>query len=111
MKAQMFNHSEWVSETDPFKLRNKYTELLKDSGFGILSFLEYNFEPQGYTALWLLSESHFAIHTFPEENKSYIELSSCIEKQYRNFIDLNDQSLEDEISEIKESIETIESGN
>jgi S-adenosylmethionine/arginine decarboxylase-like enzyme len=111
MKAQMFNHSEWVSETNPFKLRNKYTELLKDSGFGILSFLEYNFEPQGYTALWLLSESHFAIHTFPEENKSYIELSSCIEKQYLKFMDLNDPSLDSEIASIKEDLEALESSN
>jgi S-adenosylmethionine decarboxylase len=89
MKAQMFNHQEWVSEIDPFKLRSKYTKLLKDSGFGILSFNEYHFEPFGYTALWLLSESHFAIHTFPEEEKSYIELSSCIKDQYDKFILLN----------------------
>lgn len=89
MKAQMFNHSEWIEETNPYKLRNIYNNILKESGFGILSFIEYNFEPQGYTALWLLSESHFAIHTFPEENKSYIEISSCIEKQYNSFLELN----------------------
>jgi len=33
-----------------------------------------------------LSESHFAIHTFPEENKFYWELSSCIEQKYVDFI-------------------------
>jgi len=88
MKAQMFNYQNWVDETNPFELRKKYDEQLKSSGFGVLSFVEYNFEPQGYTALWLLSESHFAIHTFPEEEKSYIELSSCIEKQYNKFMEL-----------------------
>jgi S-adenosylmethionine decarboxylase len=88
MKAQMFNYQKWVTETDPFKLRKKYDDQLKSSGFGVLSFLEYSFEPQGYTAIWLLSESHFAIHTFPEEGKSYIELSSCIEEQYLKFIEL-----------------------
>ena len=82
MKAQMFNYQRWIDETDSYKLREIYNKRLKESGFGILSFIEYNFYPQGYTALWLLSESHFAIHTFPEENKTYIELSSCIEKQY-----------------------------
>ncbi len=90
MIAQMFNHQQWVNEVDPFILRNKYNSLLKESGFGVLSFVEYHFEPFGYTALWLLSESHFAIHTFPEENKSYIELSSCIEKQYLKFKTLNE---------------------
>lgn len=89
MKAQMFNYSEWIEETNPYELRKKYNTILKESGFGVLSFVEYTFEPEGYTALWLLSESHFAIHTFPEENKSYIEISSCIEKQYNNFIKLN----------------------
>ena len=102
----MFNHSGWVSETDPFKLRTTYKELLEDSGFGILSFMEYSFEPQGYTAIWLLSESHFAIHTFPEEGKSYIELSSCIEKQYRKFMELSDESLEQEIADIKLDLES-----
>lgn len=91
MKAQMFNYNEWIEETNPFELRKKYNNILKESGFGILSFVEYNFEPEGYTALWLLSESHFAIHTFPEENKSYIEISSCVEKQYNNFIKLNNK--------------------
>jgi len=87
----MFNHSEWINETDPFILRNYYNNILKESEFGVLSFVEYHFEPFGYTALWLLSESHFAIHTFPEENKSYIELSSCIEHQYKKFKQLNEK--------------------
>ncbi len=91
MKAQMFNYQNWVDETNPFELRKKYDSQLKESGFGVLSFVEYNFEPQGYTALWLLSESHFAIHTFPEEGKSYIELSSCIETQYIKFMELEEQ--------------------
>jgi len=83
----MFNFSVWVPEVDPFILRERYNSLLKHSGFGVLSFLEYHFEPFGYTALWLLSESHFAIHTFPEEGKSYIEISSCIEAQYVKFLE------------------------
>jgi S-adenosylmethionine decarboxylase len=94
MKAQMFNYQNWIEETNPFELRKKYDTKLKESGFGVLSFVEYNFEPEGYTALWLLSESHFAIHTFPEEGKSYIELSSCIEKQYINFMELEGESIE-----------------
>jgi len=94
MKAQMFNYQNWIEETSPFELRKKYDNQLKLSGFGVLSFVEYNFEPEGYTALWLLSESHFAIHTFPEEGKSYIELSSCIEKQYINFMELEGELIE-----------------
>jgi S-adenosylmethionine/arginine decarboxylase-like enzyme len=93
MKAQMFNYQAWVDVTDPFELRRRYDTFLKESGFSILSFMEYTFEPQGYTAIWLLSESHFAIHTFPEEEKSYVELSSCIEKQYKKFVRLEESTM------------------
>lgn len=85
MEAKIYNISGWVKETNPNKLKNRYNELLKLSKFKILNFQEHCFEPEGYTALWLLGESHFAIHTFPEENKSYIELSSCNAEYYEFF--------------------------
>ena len=85
MKAQIWNKNGWVKQTDPTKLKNTFSELLELSGFDILNFQEYYFEPQGYTALWLLGESHLAIHTFPEEQKSYIELSSCNENYFLYF--------------------------
>lgn len=85
MEAKIWNKNGWVSETNPTKLKNTFSELLELSGFDILNFQEHYFEPQGYTALWLLGESHLAIHTFPEEKKSYIELSSCNEDYYLNF--------------------------
>ncbi len=86
MKAQIDNFSIWVAEIDPVTLTSGFKDLLLDSGFGILNFMEHHFEPQGYTAIWLLSESHLAIHTFPEESKSYVELSSCNKEMYDNFI-------------------------
>ena len=58
-------------------LKNSYTQKLASAGFHILGVSEHYFDPVGYTALWLLSESHFALHTFPECGKYYIELSSC----------------------------------
>ncbi len=85
MKAKIYNISKWIKETDPNKLKNDYSDLLVLSGFDILNFQEHYFKPAGYTALWLLGESHLAIHTFPEENKSYIELSSCTESYYNYF--------------------------
>jgi len=86
MKAQMHNYSTWIDETNPAKLYKEYTKLLKDSGFTILNYVEHHFQPQGYTALFLLGESHFAVHTFPEHNESYIELSSCVREPYDAFI-------------------------
>lgn len=82
MEAKIYNLSGWIKETNPNKLKNNYSDLLGLSGFEILNFQEHYFEPIGYTALWLLGESHFAVHTFPEENKSYFELSSCNSEYY-----------------------------
>lgn len=86
MKAEIFNKSKWVKETNPDKLKEVFSELLALSGFHILNFQEHYFEPIGWTGLWLLGESHFAVHTFPEEGKSYIELSSCNEDYYNFFV-------------------------
>ena len=64
------------------------SRMLEEAGFNVLDVLEHYFKPQGYTALYLLSESHFAVHTFPEFGKTYIELSSCNLEYYQRFIEL-----------------------
>jgi S-adenosylmethionine/arginine decarboxylase-like enzyme len=86
MKAQIYNYAVWVNETNPKALKKKYNKLLSQSGFNVLDVAEKHFEPFGYTALFLLSESHFAIHTFPEHNETYIELSSCVKQPFNLFV-------------------------
>lgn len=78
MKAKIWNYNKWLKELNEEKCyKEYYDKLLKKVGFNVLNFMEHNFTPQGYTAIWLLSESHFAIHTFPEHDLHYIELTSC----------------------------------
>ena len=86
MEAKIDNYNCWVKDINPVSLKEDFEAMLTNSGFGILNFIEHHFEPHGYTGLWLISESHFAIHTFPEENKTYIELSSCNRKMYKDFL-------------------------
>lgn len=86
MKATMSKWSGWITETDPDALDRVYSDRLRRSGFNILGEVSYHFQPQGFTKLFLLAESHFAIHTFPEENKTYVELSSCNEEMYDRFM-------------------------
>ena len=68
------------------KLKKDVEGLIIGSGFTALKFVDHAFEPQGYTALWLLAESHCALHTFPEEQKAYLEISSCNSEMYVNFV-------------------------
>ena len=55
--------------------------------FIILQKVSHKFEPQGFTMLFLLSTSHFSIHTYPEYNKCSIDLYSCdMNVDYNNVI-------------------------
>lgn len=93
MKASMHKFSTWIKCTDERYLKKIFEDLLIKSGFNIIGFMDKQFDPFGYTCLWLLSESHFAIHTFPEHNKTYIELSSCNKKFYDTFIKYRKEAL------------------
>lgn len=83
----MWNKRWWVKETTPHVLKARFNDLLKKARFSVLSYAEHHFKPHGFTALWLLGESHLAIHTFPEAGKSYIELSSCNKEMYDSFVE------------------------
>lgn len=45
-----------------------------------LSFSVYKFSPQGITAVLLLSESHIAIHTWPEIGYIALDIFTCGEQ-------------------------------
>jgi S-adenosylmethionine/arginine decarboxylase-like enzyme len=78
VKAELHNYQCWIQESDPNMLQLAFDQLLDQCDFEKLGFIEHHFQPQGYTCLWLLGESHLAVHTYPEHNKAYIELTSCV---------------------------------
>lgn len=88
MEARIENFSTWIAYSEDQTLREEVEELLKQAGFMLLNFMDHAFEPQGYTSIWLLAESHCALHTFPEEKKAYIELSSCNIQMFVDFVSL-----------------------
>jgi S-adenosylmethionine decarboxylase len=85
LKAQIFNYTEWIELTRPDALKKTYQKRLENAGFTIVKFDEFYFPEKGYTCFWLLAESHLAIHTFPDANKAYVELSSCNEAFLESF--------------------------
>ncbi len=87
MKAVMYNYNTWIKYQEEKQLITEIEKILAKSGFTIIDKIEHYFSNQGYTGLWLLAESHFAIHTFPEENKIYIEISSCVKEYFDNFVE------------------------
>lgn len=47
------------------------------SGATVLQTVFHKFEPQGFTGICLLSESHISIHTYPELGKCYADIYTC----------------------------------
>lgn len=82
----MYNFNTWIKYRDESILVRDFERLLVNSGFTIVNKVEHFFKGQGYTGLWLLAESHFAIHSFPEEDKVYIEISSCVKEYFDRFV-------------------------
>ena len=46
-------------------------------GVTILDTLVHKFEPMGFTVVLLLSESHVAIHTWPERRYVHVDMVTC----------------------------------
>jgi len=47
--------------------------------FNILTKSQHKFEPYGLTILYMLSESHISIHTFPEKQYLAFDIYTCRE--------------------------------
>ncbi len=60
------------------------TQSMKDCGATIEGQQHKQFIPQGVTILYLLSESHFSIHTWPETKSCAIDFYHCGEKSKKN---------------------------
>lgn len=52
------------------------TELVRNN-FKVVETACHRFEPQGMTLVYILSESHFTIHTYPENNYLSLDIYIC----------------------------------
>ena len=102
---RIYNFRAWITLTDPKQLVTTFRQMLDREGYGVVNFTEHHFSPQGYTCIWLLSESHLALHTFPEEHKTYVELSGCSEEMNEKFVKAFEANFEG--SEVIEMATTI----
>ena len=62
---------------DESSLRCVLNRAAKLANATVLNLISNKFEPQGVTAIALLSESHISIHTWPESNYSAIDIFTC----------------------------------
>ena len=62
---------------DTKRLKKILREIAKVCKLTVLRTSTHQFEPYGVTSLFLLSESHLSIHTWPEHGKFAMDVYSC----------------------------------
>lgn len=58
-------------------IKQALKEAAEAAGATLLSVCAHSFSPQGVTAIALLSESHIAIHTWPETQYAAVDAFTC----------------------------------
>lgn len=58
-------------------LRSILDSVIAKSGLHVVSSSFHQFEPQGVSALYLLSESHLSVHTWPEHGYLALDIFTC----------------------------------
>jgi spermidine synthase len=66
-----------TKEYDPSVFEKVINEIAKAAKITILNISKYKFEPQGFTILALLAESHISFHTFPEKGIISFDFFTC----------------------------------
>jgi S-adenosylmethionine decarboxylase len=62
---------------DPRFIERLLTEAVAAGGFTMLHSYVHEFEPQGVTGAAVLSESHIAVHTWPEHGLLFVDIATC----------------------------------
>ena len=52
-------------------------DIVQELGFHVVAETGHQFSPMGYSYAYVLSESHFTIHTYPEHQSCYIDMFCC----------------------------------
>lgn len=58
-------------------MRPFFLQAARDSGATILGSHFHQFEPQGVSAMIFIAESHFSIHTWPEDGYAAFDVLTC----------------------------------
>lgn len=65
---------DWVETWHLMETINKGLKLSKTE---VVKIVHHAFKPQGDTVVWILSESHCALHTYPEQVYFSIDVYTC----------------------------------
>ena len=71
----------WQCDKEILNSKSKIKKILKEaaiaSGATPLKYQDFKFNPNGITGVWILSESHISIHTYPEHHYAHVDIFTC----------------------------------
>lgn len=65
----------WYDQ-DVEPITDKIGDLIQEN-FTVVKNISHEFSPHGRTIVFILSESHFAVHTYPEHNYITLDIYIC----------------------------------
>lgn len=80
-KGKLITIDLWLKEMPQWAMLKAVCEAaLAESKMTIVDSTFKHFEPEGTTAVWVLAESHMAIHTYPEHKFIAVDIFTCGEE-------------------------------
>jgi S-adenosylmethionine decarboxylase len=73
---------DWEQMNSGDFLRKHIEKAVEKSESSVVKWIDYNFSPQGYTYLAVLSNSSVSLHTWPEESFISVEIFTCTEDSH-----------------------------
>lgn len=61
----------------PHALMGLCEQAIAQSGMQVVACTHKQFTPHGLTAVWILAESHFTLHSYPEHNYITVDCYTC----------------------------------
>lgn len=80
-----------------------FDTVIRETNLNVLNFTSHQFNPYGVTCMYLLSESHLCVHTWPEYSYLTLDLFSCDRNDEKAFkaLELIQRLLKPEEMEVK----------
>ena len=63
--------------TDAAQLEKVFLHAAEVSGAHVVDSVFHSFQPQGVSGVVVISESHFAVHAWPEHDYAAVDLFTC----------------------------------
>jgi len=77
MKLHLVGHITGVWVSRRINLEKIMKRIAERCGFHVVAQAFHQFEPHGVTGVLVLAESHFSAHTYPEDNRVYLDVFCC----------------------------------